>query len=95
MTQVNSGVKAHTEEIELKAMSGMVCLIMNIIAVAAACAAFVFSVLMLESGGNTALAVILMIVGSVYGFIVGPIIFIGLRVLKPNEAFVLTLFGHY
>ena len=33
--------------------------------------------------------------GAVYFTIVGPIIFAGLKVLKPNEALVLTLFGKY
>jgi regulator of protease activity HflC (stomatin/prohibitin superfamily) len=49
-----------------------------------------------ENGGYFgALRVILIIIGALYGFIVGPIFFCGLKVLKPNEAYVLTLFGKY
>ena len=40
-------------------------------------------------------AVIYIVAGAVYFTIVGPIIFAGLKVLKPNEALVLTLFGKY
>lgn len=36
-----------------------------------------------------------MIVASIYFFIIGPLLFIGLKILKPNEALVLTLFGKY
>ncbi|MGE4454800.1 MAG: SPFH domain-containing protein [Sphaerochaeta sp.] len=34
-------------------------------------------------------------IGSLYAFIVGPILFGGLKIIKPNEALVLTLFGKY
>nr|WP_321299021.1 SPFH domain-containing protein [uncultured Sphaerochaeta sp.] len=39
--------------------------------------------------------VLLLIVTAIYGFVVGPILFGGLKVIKPNEALVLTLFGKY
>lgn len=38
---------------------------------------------------------ILLIASVLYLLIVGPILFAGLKVLKPNEALVLTLFGIY
>ncbi|MDD3058219.1 MAG: SPFH domain-containing protein [Spirochaetia bacterium] len=41
------------------------------------------------------LRVLLLIVTAIYGFVVGPILFGGLKVIKPNEALVLTLFGKY
>ncbi len=43
----------------------------------------------------TALRVLLLIITALYGFVVGPIMFGGLKVIKPNEALVLTLFGKY
>lgn len=49
---------------------------------------FVFSV-------STALMVVVVVITSIYGFVVGPLLFIGLKVIKPNEALVLTLFGRY
>jgi len=38
---------------------------------------------------------ILMIGGGLYFFVIGPLLFAGLKILKPNEALVLTLFGKY
>ncbi|MEA4859547.1 hypothetical protein SDC9_72703 [bioreactor metagenome] len=39
--------------------------------------------------------VLLLIVTALYGFVVGPILYAGLKVIRPNEALVLTLFGKY
>ena len=93
-TIVNSS-NLHSEEIDLKAMKGMACLVMNVLAVIVFIAAFIFGVVMIESGGNMAFAVTLTVIGALYGFVAGPVIFAGLKVLKPNEAYVLTLFGRY
>ena len=95
MSTVVVNKKLHDEEIELKAMNGMACLIMNVLAVIIFIAAFVIGAVIVESGGNVLTAVILMVIGGLYGFIAGPVIFAGLKVLKPNEAYVLTLFGRY
>jgi regulator of protease activity HflC (stomatin/prohibitin superfamily) len=35
------------------------------------------------------------IISGIYAFIVGPFLYAGLKVIKPNEALVLTLFGRY
>lgn len=53
-------------------------------------AALVVGIIILENGGNPAL----MIVGIVW-LVIGWIPFLGLKVLKPQEALVLTLFGQY
>ena len=95
MAAMGNTEKLYSEEVELKAMNGMACLVMNILAVLVFIGAFVWGVIMIESDGDTLLAVLLMVIGGLYGFIIGPMIFIGLRVLKPNEAYVLTLFGRY
>ena len=95
MSNTNKSEKIHTEEIELKAMNGMVCMIMNILAVLVCIAAFAIGIVLADSGGNAVLATLLAVVGGLYGFIAGPVIFVGLKVLKPNEAYVLTLFGRY
>jgi len=96
MSEITNKGKVYSEEIELKAMNGMACMIMNIVAVALCLAAFIIGALMIETdGANVALIVTLMVVGGLYGFFVGPMLFVGHKIIKPNEALVLTLFGRY
>ena len=85
----------HDKETELKAMSGMACLVLNILAALVFLAVFVIGAVLIDRGWPASLPTVLMVVGGLYAFIVGPILFVGLKVLKPNEAFVLTLFGRY
>ena len=89
--------KPQSEELELKAMGGMGCMLMNTLAILVLTAAFVLGIIMIEGGigGGIALGVVMVVVGSLYAFAVGPILYCGLKVLKPNEALVLTLFGRY
>ena len=97
-TRENDKVK-QIEEIELKAMSGMACMVMNILAILACTAAFVLGIIWTESvpygGSAPAAAIVMIVVSALYGFGVGPVLFIGLKIIKPNEAMVLTLFGKY
>ena len=95
MAKVANNEKLNSEEIELKAMKGMPCLVMNVLAVIVCIVAFIFGVIIADAGGNMLLAVLLLVIGGLYGFAAGPVIFAGLKVLKPNEAYVLTLFGRY
>lgn len=85
----------HYEEIELNAQNGMVMLILNIVLMIAALAILIWGIIIADNQTNVILGVILIIVSSIYLFIVGPILFAGLKILKPNEALVLTLFGKY
>lgn len=41
------------------------------------------------------LRIVAIVITALYGFVVGPFLYIGLKVVKPNEALVLTLFGRY
>ena len=43
----------------------------------------------------TFLRILVLAASSLYGFIVGPVLYAGLKIVKPNEALVLTLFGKY
>jgi len=95
MTQDIKEANVPNKEIEIKAINGMGCLVSNILAVLACCAAFAIGVVFMENEGNMALAVTLMVIGALYGFIAGPVVFAGLKIIKPNEALVLTLFGKY
>jgi len=52
-------------------------------------------VIALDGGGATPLAIIGVIGSLLWLCVVGPILFGGIKVLKPNEAMVFTLFGKY
>lgn len=82
--------KQRFDSIEEKAAtkcSGWFMLILNILL----CIGAFFLALYGIAAGSVALVVI----GFTYAFLVGPILFGGLKVVKPNEALVLTLFGRY
>ncbi len=85
--------KVFTEETHLKAAGGMAVLLLNTVAMLAAIAVFVLGAILDEAGNG--LGNILIIVGGLLAFIICPVIFFGLKVVKPNEALVLTLFGKY
>jgi len=87
--------RKHNEEIMLKAKSGMAVLVLNILAILAGIAATVFGIMRLVDGDRMALGGVLVAAGALYTIIIGPLIFAGLKVVRPNEALVLTLFGRY
>lgn len=80
-------VSMEMEENELRAMNGMAFLLLNILLMLAGICLFVV--------GVAYTSVLPAILGGLYAFIVGPILFAGLKVLRPKEAYVLTLFGNY
>ncbi len=81
------------EERELKAKSGWAALIITIILYIAALVLTIYGGITIESS-SAVLGTIMMIVGIAW-LCIGWIPFIGLRIIKPNEAMVLTLFGKY
>lgn len=81
------------EENIIKGKNGMLLLIANIFLMLASIALFVAGINVSES--NSTFGVIAVIIGILYFFIIGPIIFAGLKIIRPNEALVLTLFGKY
>ena len=83
------------EEILLKAQNGMLMLLLNIVLMIASIALFIQSVVITGNGNSNSIGIILMVLSGLYFFIIGPIMFAGLKILKPNEALVLTLFGKY
>ena len=79
------------KEIELKSKKhGMLALLITGLLYIAAIALTVYGGIVLDAGGTP----VFFIIGIVYVFI-GWVPFLGLRVLKPQEALVLTLFGKY
>jgi len=79
-----------TEKILSKKGKGMLVLLSFIVVYAAAIAATIYGGIMMEAGNNPALFIIGMII-----ICTAWIILPGLKVLKPQEALVLTLFGKY
>jgi len=90
-----SGTPAPQEEIIPKKFSGILVLVLNIVLMLGALAAVILGIRVVANGDTTSLATAAIIVGSVYLSIIGPLGFIGLKVVGPNEALVLTLFGKY
>lgn len=83
-----------TEEIKAKSANGMVILILNIVLMVASIFSIIFGANFISNTGSL-FGILFIVFGVVYLLIVGPILFAGLKVLKPNEALVLTLFGKY
>ena len=83
-----------SEEKLLKAPNGMLMLLLLIAAEIGFLIMFFCGCAQLESGSGVCGA-ILAIGGGIMSFLICPILFAGLKVVKPNEALVLTLFGKY
>jgi regulator of protease activity HflC (stomatin/prohibitin superfamily) len=96
MTDIkNNENKMVYEEKEAKYLPGMPCLLLNLLLIIASIAVFIWSAVRLESGEYGALTIVAMVFSALYAFLVGVIFLVGLKVLGPNEALVLTLFGKY
>ena len=72
--------------------NGMLVLLVNLLVLAAAIAGCIICAIQIEQGNN---AVVAPLVISIVVVCLGWIPLCGLRVLKPQEAVVLTLFGKY
>jgi regulator of protease activity HflC (stomatin/prohibitin superfamily) len=74
-------------------------LIINILLMLASAAGFIFGIIRVAQAGSgtgdASMYIALLVVSAIYFLIIGPILFAGLKILKPNEALVLTLFGKY
>ncbi len=84
----------YSNEVELKAVNGMPMMILFILLVFAGIGAIIFGSISLETHGANTMGIALLILGIVYTCICW-IPFCGLKILKPQEALVLTLFGTY
>ena len=91
---MNANVKNDYNKV-LNPKNGMAMLLLLILGELFAIAGFVGGIVMLDSGFLFPLSLILVILCAILAFIVLPILFGGLRTLRPNEAYVLTLFGEY
>ena len=82
-----------TEKVLQKNKNGMAMLLLAIALYVLSIFAIIFGGIALETR-NSKVGLVIMIVGIVYAAL-GWILFLGLKVLKPQEALVLTLFGNY
>ncbi len=80
-------------EKELHPMNGLLALLLWVLGLAASVAAIVFGAIQ-SADGAVALGVTLIVLGAL-GWVVFPVLTAGLKVVHPNEARVLTLFGNY
>lgn len=83
------------DEKPAKSTGGMAHLLLNVLLVVASVAGGILAGINLDNEQNVVLSTIGLIVAIIYVFIISPIYFGGLKVLKPKEALVLTLFGQY
>ncbi len=79
---------------ELHPGNGMSMLMFLVIAELASIGLFVLSLTQIARI-STAIVVTGAVLGGILGFLLFPILMCGLRTLRPNEAYVLTLFGKY
>jgi regulator of protease activity HflC (stomatin/prohibitin superfamily) len=75
--------------------SGMFMMILNTVLMSAGVAGLIYGITLLDGGPGGAGAIALTAIAGLYVCLIGPVLFGGLRILKPNEALVLTLFGNY
>ncbi len=86
------------EEKELKPLSGGLMLILNLLILAGSIALFVSGIVLsveAEESGSSGTVPGLMIIAGIVIFIISLVLFAGLKIINPNEAIVLTLFGRY
>ncbi len=91
---MNANVKNDYNK-ELKPRNGMSMLLLLLLGEILAAAGLVGGFIMLDKGILFPLSLIFTIICGIMTFIVIPILLCGLRTLRPNEAYVLTLFGEY
>ncbi len=83
-----------TEKIYTTRKNGMAVLLLTILLYLAAIAGLVFGIIMSDSGNGSGLWTFVTVICGIW-IALGWFPFCGLRVLKPQEALVLTLFGKY
>lgn len=82
------------EEKELNPASGMMILVFNLALMVLSIAGIIISGIFLEGEGS-GIYIALLVISILYLVVIGPILFCGLKLINPNEALVLTLFGKY
>ena len=101
MASINERIRqSPEEEVTPPSIPGMYVLVLNIALMVATAVMSVYGVVWLVSdlsltGQPRLISLVFTVFGLFYLLVKGPIIFVGLKVIRPNEALVLTLFGKY
>ncbi len=97
MNNMENSVQANIplEEFAAKRSNGLLALMLNTLLCLVGLGLFIWGAVLLDADASAAMGVLLMTLGGLYAFLVGPILFAGVKVIKPGEAMVLTLFGKY
>lgn len=97
MNKTNQAVQRapQNEEKEAKARGGMPILLLNLLLSLAAVVIIVLAAIAENTDGITPLIGVLLFLAILYLCVGMPLLLAGLKVLRPNEAYVLTLFGKY
>ena len=92
----NTNKELIMEEKTARSAAGMPILILNIILTLGSIAAIVFAAIAFESKSiGESMFALSMVLSLVYLCVACPLLFAGLKILKPREALVLTFFGKY
>ena len=91
---MNANVKNDYNKV-LKPKNGMAMLLLLILGELVSIAGFIGGIYLTSEGIIFPVSLIFMILFGIAAFLVIPILLCGLRTLRPNEAYVLTLFGEY
>ncbi|MDR0500625.1 MAG: SPFH domain-containing protein [Coriobacteriales bacterium] len=93
----NSSANLQLVEKTAPHVSGMAILLLGTVLMVAALLALTFGIIALanESEDNFTLGIALVVISSIWIAFPGWLLFAGLKVVAPNEAYVLTLFGKY
>jgi len=83
------------EEIALNPGSGMTMLIINTLLIIGSVFLVIYAGVQLADGAAAGIWVTAIIIALIYAAVIGPILYAGLKIVKPNEALVLALFGKY
>lgn len=82
-------------EVVAKSMSGMAILLLNSALIVGAAVGFVYGLIRVTEETSVVGWIFFSVACLLYFALIGPVLFAGLKILKPNEALVLTLFGKY
>ncbi len=88
-------MKTDIKEKELHPISGGLMLLLLILGILAGTAVFIGGIVMSVSSGEDMPGVLVGVAGVLFGWVVCPVLLAGLKIVKPNEARVFTLFGKY